>query len=188
MARPTNRLTDTFCRKADLKRGAYADGGGLCLQVSKTGTKSWILRYMMSGTAHNMGLGDFERVSLKDARKKAQAAHLLIVDGHDPIIERRSRKAAQAAEQAKQMTFAECAAGYVEAHSHKWKSASHANQWVVSLETYAYPDLGNLAVGEIEIAHVVKTLAPIWREKAETANRVRSRIEMVLDRAKALKL
>jgi integrase len=198
MARPTNRLTDTFCKKAKLKRGTYADGGGLYLQVSETGTKAWILRYAV-GTkitkngkvvahAHNMGLGDFERVTLKDARKKAQAAHSLIVDGIDPIAERSARKAAQAAEQAKFTTFEECARGYVEAHRHKWKSAKHGAQWMTTLETYAFPTIGKLSVGAIGIAHVVKVLEPIWKTRAETARRVRARIEMVLDRASALKL
>jgi integrase len=188
MARPTNRLTDTFCKKSNLKRGTYADGGGLYLQISKTGTKAWLLRYMMNGVSHNMGLGDFEKVTLKDARKKAQAAHSLVVDGIDPIAERNARKAALVVERAKAMTFEECARGYVEAHQHKWKSLKHGAQWTATLETYAYPIIGKLPVGAIETAHVVKVLEPIWKTKGETARRVRSRIEMVLDRASALKL
>ena len=60
-----------------------------------------MFRYMMAGRARKMGLGDFELVSLKDARKKRDAAYGLVVDGVDPIDERRPRKAAQAAESAK---------------------------------------------------------------------------------------
>jgi integrase len=188
MPRPNNRLTDTFCKKSKLKRGTYADGGGLYLQVSKSGTKAWILRYMMSGVAHNMGLGDFERVTLKEARSKAMAAHSLIVDGIDPIEERKARKQALAAEKAKALTFKECAEGYIAAHESSWKSAKHAGQWEATLETYAYPVIGNLPVQAIETAHIMKIIEPIWKTKTETASRVRGRIEKVLDRAKALKL
>jgi integrase len=86
------------------------------------------------------------------------------------------------------MTFKECAEGYIQTHQSGWKSPKHATQWTATLETYAYPVIGSLPVGAIEDAHVMKILQPIWNTKTETANRVRGRIEKVLDRAKALKL
>ena len=95
MARPTNKLSVKFTEKADLKPGLYGDGGGLYLQVSDYKTKAWVFRYMMAGRARKMGLGDFELVTLKDARKKRDAAYGLVVDGVDPIDERKARKAAQ---------------------------------------------------------------------------------------------
>src|ERR1700682_2372170 len=109
MARPTNKLSVKFTEKPDLKPGLYGDGGGLYLQVSIGQTKAWVFRYMMAGTARKMGLGDFELVSLKDARKKRDAAYGLVVDGVDPIDERAARKAEQAVEKAKELTFKECA-------------------------------------------------------------------------------
>ena len=39
------------------KPGYYGDGGGLYLQVSKFGSKSWIFRFMLDGRARDMGLG-----------------------------------------------------------------------------------------------------------------------------------
>ena len=135
-----------------------------------------------------MGLGDFDLVSLKDARKKRDAAYGLVVDGVDPIEERRDRKATTAAETAKALTFRECAEGYITAHRASWKSDKHAGQWEATLKTYAYPIIGNLPVQMIETAHVMKIIQPIWETKTETASRVRGRIEKVLDRAKALKL
>jgi integrase len=188
MARPTNKLSVKFTEKADLNPGLYGDGGGLYLQVSDFKTKAWVFRYMMAGRARKMGLGDFELVSLKDARKKRDAAYGLVVDGVDPIEERKTRKAEQAAESAKTLTFKECAESYIAAHKAGWKSAKHAGQWEATLETYAYPVIGNLPVQLIETAHVMKIVEPIWKDKTETASRVRGRIEKVLDRAKALKL
>ena len=185
MARPTNKLSVKFTEKNDLKPGLYGDGGGLYLQVSDFKTKAWVFRYMMAGRARKMGLGDFELVSLKDARKKRDAAYGLVVDGVDPIEERKARKAAQAAENAKTLTFKECAENYIAAHKAGWKSAKHAGQWEATLETYAYPVIGKLPVQMIETAHVMKIIEPIWETKTETASRVRGRIEKVLDWAKA---
>jgi integrase len=188
MARPTNKLSVKFTEKQDLKPGLYGDGGGLYLQVSDFKTKAWVFRYMMAGRARKMGLGDFELVALKDARKKRDAAYGLVVDGIDPIDERQTRKAAKAAETAKALTFKECAEGYIAAHRAGWKNAKHAAQWTGTLETYAYPVIGKLPVQMIETAHVMKIIEPIWKDKTDTAGKVRGRIEKILDRAKALKL
>jgi integrase len=188
MGRATNKLSVKFTEKDNLKPGLYGDGGGLYLQVSDFKTKAWVFRYMMAGRARKMGLGDFELVALKDARKKRDAAYALVVDGVDPIDTRKARKAEQAAEQAKALTFKECAEGYIAAHKSGWKSDKHAGQWQATLETYAYPVIGNLPVQMVETAHVMKIIEPIWQTKTETANRVRGRIEKILDRAKALKL
>jgi integrase len=188
MARANNKLSTKFTEKNDLKPGLYGDGGGLYLQVSRFETKAWVFRYMMAGRARKMGLGDFELVSLKEARKKRDAAYAQVVDGIDPIEDRGARKAAHAAEKAKAVTFKECAEGYIAAHESSWKSEKHAGQWAATLETYAYPVIGILPVQMIETAHVMKIVEPIWNTKTETASRVRGRIEKVLDRAKALKL
>jgi integrase len=194
MARPNNKLSDRFIKKADLAPGLYSDGAGLALQVSTFETKAWVLRYMMAGRARKMGLGPVsvkpndKLVTLAEARSMATDARNLVSRGIDPIEERAARKAAQAAEQAKALKFKECAEGYIAAHESSWKSKKHADQWRATLETYAYPVIGNLPVQAVETAHVMKIVEPIWQTKTETASRVRGRIEKVLDRAKALKL
>jgi hypothetical protein len=173
MGRATNKLSVKFVERKDLKPGLYGDGNGLYLQVSSRETKAWVFRFMIAGRARKMGLGEVERVKLADARKKANAAHLLVVDGVDPIEERDARRAAQAAEKAKAMTFKECAESYIEAHRSGWKSPKHAGQWEATLKTYAYPVIGSLRVDAVEDAHVLKILQPIWNTKTETASRVR---------------
>jgi integrase len=194
VARPNNKLSDRFVKKTDLAPGLYGDGAGLSLQVSAFETKAWVLRYMMAGRARKMGLGSVslkpndKLVTLAEARSMATDARNLVSRGIDPIEERAARKAAQAAEKAKAMTFKECAESYIEAHESSWKSDKHGAQWRATLETYAYPVIGNLPVQAIETAHVMKIVEPIWKTKTETASRVRGRIEKVLDRAKALKL
>jgi integrase len=194
VARPNNKLSDRFIKKTGLAPGLYSDGAGLALQVSAFETKAWVLRYMMAGRARKMGLGPVsvkpndKLVTLAEARSMATDARNLVSRGIDPIEERAARKAAQAAEKAKRLTFKECAESYIAAHESSWKSDKHGGQWRATLETYAYPVIGNLPVEAIETAHVMKIVEPIWKTKTETASRVRGRIEKVLDRAKALKL
>lgn len=188
MGRTTSKLSVKFVERADLDPGLYGDGEGLYLQVSDRQTKSWLYRFMIRGRARKMGLGDVGSVKLAEARKAAHAAHLVVLDGRDPIDERNARKAAVAAEKAKQMTFKECAESYITAHQSGWKNAKHGSQWANTLETYAYPFIGKLSVGAVEKAHILKILQPIWNTKTETANRVRGRVEKILDRAAALNL
>jgi hypothetical protein len=187
MARTKHKLSVVQAKK-ELPPGLYGDGGGLYLQVSAYKTKSWVFRFMINGNARKMGLGDFELVTLADARKKAEAAHLLVVDGVDPIVEREKRRAANALEQAKLKTFKEAATEFIKDHASGWKSAKHAQQWTNTLKTYAYPTIGHLSVADIDVALVLKVIKPIWEKKTETANRVRGRIEQVLGWAKAMKL
>ncbi|MEY9465812.1 integrase [Bradyrhizobium ottawaense] len=198
MGRAVNQLSDKWIRKPDLPPGLYGDGNGLYLQVSPSytegekPTKSWIFRFMIRGRARKMGLGDIDQVGLKDARKLAQAQRLIVLDGRDPIEERNARKLALVAERetekAKATTFKQCAEAYIKANQAGWKSAKHGSQWAATLETYAYPTIGNLPVALVDRNHVLKILEPIWTTKTETASRVRGRIEKILDRAKAMGL
>jgi integrase-like protein/Arm domain-containing DNA-binding protein len=188
MGRTANRLSVKFVEKSDLKPGLYGDGNGLYLQVSVRRTKAWVFRFMMAGRARKMGLGDFDRVKLADARKKAAAAHLLVVDGIDPIEDRNARKSERMAAAAKATTFRECARKYLEAKRPGWKSLKYAKLVEAQLERYAYPVIGSLDVGAIDDGHVMKILEPIWNKKPATASRLRGDIEKILDRARALKL
>lgn len=186
MGRTTDKLSVKFAEKNDLKPGLYGDGNGLYLQVSNRKTKAWIFRFMMAGRARKMGLGDFDRVGLKEARRKAKEAYSLVVDGIDPIDARDARRAAEALEKAKLITFRACAEKFIAAHKDGWKSEKHASQWEATLEAYAYPKIGNLSVAAIDRGLVMQVIEPIWKTKTETANRVRGRIESILDYARAM--
>jgi integrase len=128
-----------------------------------------------------MGLGSAELVSLADAREKALAARKLLLNGVDPIEEKKAARASAALEAAKGMTFESCAEAYIEAHKAEWRNAKHANQWGSTLKAYVYPIFGDLPVSRIDVGLVMKALEPIWTAKTETANRLRGRIEAVLD-------
>lgn len=169
--------------------GTYEDGDGLRLVVKATGKKSWVLRFQLDGKRREMGLGAFPVVKLKDARLDAHAKRELLRLGIDPLTHRDQLLQAEKLEAqqrlAKAVTFKSIAADFIEAHRAGWKSAKHAQQWENTLKSYAYPVLENLTATEITTERVLKVLNPIWQLKPETASRVRNRIEMVLDAAKA---
>lgn len=183
--------------------GMTGDGDGLYFQISATGGTSWIYRYKVAGKGRKMGLGPYPGISLSEARQKAADVRRLTLAGLDPLAEReaeqeRRRLAEQeererieaervAAERAKvrAVTFRQAADDYIQSHRKSWKSAKHAQQWANTLETYAHPKIGHLLTAEIATEHLLEILQPIWQTKTETANRVRNRIELVLDAAKA---
>ncbi len=118
------------------------------------------------------------------AREKAREHRNRIRDGANPLQEKREQRVAMLVEKAKSKTFRQCAEAYVEAHRAEWKNAKHAAQWSATLETYAYPTLGDLPVSAIDTTLVLDVLRPIWQTKTETASRLRGRIEVILDAAK----
>ena len=178
-----NKLSAVAVQKAK-EPGYYGDGGGLWLQISKLGGKSWVFRFTLHGKAREMGLGPLRTISLAEARAKALQYRKAVADGRDPIEERRAEKARSKLETVKTKTFAECAKTYIEAHRAGWKNEKHAKQWTSTLETYAFPDLGPLPVAAIDTGLVLKVLEPIWYEKTETASRLRSRMEAILEWAR----
>lgn len=155
--------------------GRHVDGRGLMLVVKQSGARSWVLRYQLNGRRRDMGLGPFPEVTLARAREKALEARRQLVEGADPL----------ACRPTKPLTFRQAAQELVESKRAGWRNAKHAAQWTSTLETYAFPKLGDLDVRTIETSHVLDVLKPIWKAKSETASRVRQRIEAVLDYATA---
>jgi len=179
MASRINKLSAILVGRLD-KPGYHGDGGGLWLQVSRSGSKSWIFRYMRDGRSHEMGLGSCITVDLAGARAKARACRQMLLDGVDPLGQRRDARRAHALDEAKRITFDECAAAYIDAHRGSWKNAKHVAQWENTIATYASPLIGGLPVAAVDTDLVVKVLRPIWRNKTETAVRLRGRIEAIL--------
>jgi integrase len=171
--------------------GYLHDGGGLYLQVSKGGGKSWIYRYTIGGRRREMGLGSFKkhpkdkvRVSLATARSLAAQHRSLVEQGKDPIAEREAEAARQRLEEARGLTFDQAIERFLESNEVAWRSTKHRRQWRDSLKAFASPVLGNLSVADIDTPDVTKVLDPIWNEMPATASRVRGRIERILDWAR----
>jgi integrase len=175
-----DRMSAVTVRKLT-EAGYHPDGGGLYLQISATGSKSWIYRYTLNKKAREMGLGSYPDISLAKARELASTNRLLAKSGTDPIMARQSQRIAHQ----HQRTFAECAVEYYETHKHTWKNTKHASQWTNTLQTYAYPFFGTKLVSDVAKADILAALTPIWTTKAATASRVKQRIHAVLDWAAA---
>lgn len=185
MARKTKELSALEVGRLT-SLGYHHVGGvsGLVMQISKTGTKSWLMRVAVGGKRREIGMGGYPDVTLSGAREAARIVREKIKAGIDPIAERAAARSSLAAAVASALTFKTAAQKYIEANEAGWKNAKHAAQWTATLETYAYPTIGNLQVSHIDTQHVVGILESIWATKTETASRLRGRIEAVLDWAK----
>lgn len=166
----------------------YADGLGLYLKVGAGNSKHWIFRYRINGKLRDMGLGPLHTVSLAEARDKAETCRVVRLRGLDPLDERsKEQQQANTISTVAAITFQKCAETYIATHRNGWKSSKHAEQWTATLKTYVYPVFKDTPVAAIDDALVLKVLQPIWKEKTETASRVRGRIENILDWARVMK-
>lgn len=165
------------------RRGINFVGGvtGLGLNVTQTGSRSWILRYQVAGVRKDMGLGGYPDVTLAQAKELARAARIKLSQGIDPIAECRAARRKMIADAAIAITFLEAAKRYIAGQEATWRSDKHAQQWRNTIEVYASPKIGELPVRDISLADILSVLEPIWHTKTETASRLRGRIESVID-------
>ena len=177
----SDRMTER--EVASLRRhGRHRVSDNLYLQIGEDGRRSWLFRYQLGGRAHQMGLGSADLRTLAEARELVHAERRrLHLEGVDPLQHRRATAKLDAA---RGVTFQECAAQYLAAHRSGWRSNKHAQDWTSSIRDHVLPVIGDLSVSSIDTAAVMRVLEPIWRDRTETASRVRGRIESVLDWAK----
>lgn len=165
------------------KPGRLSDGGGLYLSVDPQ-RKRWVFMYTLRGRQREMGLGPAgkEGVSLNSAREAAAAARQQLRDGIDPLDARRAELRDQEVAD-KASTFGDFSDGYILAKRSEWKNDKHASQWVTTLRDHAAP-IRPLQIREVDTEAVLRVLRPIWSTVPETAQRLRGRIEAILDAAR----
>lgn len=166
-----HKLTDAKVRNFK-GTGKIGDGGGLWLISQESGAKQWFARISIQGKRREIGLGGYPVVTLEMARRFALEARRVAKEGGDPIAARRQSQNVP--------TFRDACYKVLEIRRAGWSNPKHAQQFINTLETYAFPALGDLLVSNIESHHVLSALSPIWLEKAETAGRVKQRIEVVM--------
>jgi integrase len=159
--------------------GVYSDGGGLYLRVRQAGTKSWIFVSSVGGGRREWGLGSAMDVPLSKARERASELRLAILEGEEPRSPRRNR--VQAVQRA--VTFGAFAAEYIDSLEEGFSNLKHRQQWRSTVDTYA-ASIANKPVADVSTEDVLAILQPLWLEKAETARRLRGRIEKILDAAR----
>ena len=162
-----------------MSRGATATAMGLYLQINPNGVKSWLFRFDRGGRERWLGLGPLHTVDLAEARERARLARVQLLDGIDPVEAKAVEKVQRQQAAAKELTFEQAVLAYFEQHEAKWKSVRHRAQF---LARYANTfSRHRQAVGSDIDTAVLKVIEPIWPTKTETADRVRGRIEAVLD-------
>ena len=173
---PKNGLTALFVKNV-YEPGKYGDGNGLYLIVSPSGAKRWEQRLTIQGKRCDCGHGSLSLVTLATARQRALEYLQIARTGADP----RKVKKAEAAIP----TFEEASR---EVHSklvNTWSNPKHRNDFINSLQMYAFPRIGTTLVSKVGSSDMLKVLAPIWTEKNVTARRVFQRMETVLKWAAA---
>ena len=157
------------------KPGMHGDGDGLYLNVTDTGSRSWMLRYSVAGKRRAIGLGAFPAISLARARTLAAGHRTAIAEGRDPLAEKQAAKRKAAVP-----TFREAAERTFEANQPRWRNGKHTKSWWQTLERHAMPILGDMPVDQIGREDVLRVLSPIWGVRMETARRVRQRVRTIL--------
>jgi integrase len=163
--------------------GKHRDGlvRGLYLVIGDGGARSWVLRFELHGRERAMGLGSATEFDLRAARERALEARRLLADGIDPLDRKQADRQAAKVAAARRMTFAAAAQAYSAQHEGKWTNASHRREFLATLRKHVFPTLGGFDVAAITTADVIRTLEKFWTAKAVTADRVRGRIENVID-------
>ena len=143
------------------KPGRHGDADGLYLNIAASGTKSWVRCIVVDGRPRDIGLGSYPAISLAQARGLAASNRSAVAEGRDPLSEKREAREAAREAAPSVPTFAEVAASVIELRKPTWTSPKHAAQWWATLETYAFPVIGNMPVDAITASDALALLEPI---------------------------
>ena len=171
-------------------QGRYTDAlvQGLHLWVKPNLKKYWIFRYSQGGKQQNASLGPYPKVSIAEARLKAQELRNQIDSGMNPITERQKQKIQIQGLQTKKIVFSEFAKECIKTKRAEWTNQKHGDQWEYTLKEFAYPIIGDKYLDTINTEDILAILSPIWVSKTETASRLRGRLEWILASATTRKL
>jgi integrase len=181
-------FTDLFVKNIK-KAGRYTDPDtkGLNLQVKTNLQKYWVLRYVFESKRYDLALGAYPKILVKEARKRAIDARSQLNHGKNPKTFRNNTDEHLPPIDTKP-NFREYALACIEMKRPEWTNAKHGDQWVYTMEEFAFPIIGDKLIDEIDTEDILKVLMPIWTTKTETASRLRGRLEWVLASATTRKL
>jgi len=173
------KLTDLKARniKPDSPTLPHGMITGLSLHPSQSpGQGKWVLRFIspITGKRRNAGLGSYPEVSIAEAAKKGQQMREQIANGVDPLHEKTINIPASIP------TFQQAAHSLHAELLPSWKNAKHGQQWINTMSQYAFKQVGDLPLNQIQPRHIADVLRPIWLDKTETADRLKQRMHAVM--------
>lgn len=172
MARTLNKLTE-IAVKGQKKPGRHSDGGGLYLNVTASGAKSWVFIWKPKGALnrHELGLGGYPSITLAKARGIAAGFRVDVAEGRNPKSER---------DRTPEPTFEEATELFIASQETEWRNDKHVWQWRQTMKAHCSP-INKKRPSQVSTEDVLSCLTPIWTKLPETAARVRGRIERVLN-------
>ena len=182
MPRQVIPLTDAKCRQARYKPtggNRIFDGGGLYLEMTKSGAKFWRMKYRRPGTKKETSLtfGQYPNVPLAKAREQRAAAQAHLHAGLDPAVQR--DLARTAAKIAAADTFEIIAQEWLATRVDHW-SPAYLERMTSALKTNAYPYFGKMAIAKVSGKLVLDTVRRVeCRGALEMAARVLSSVGQV---------
>src|SRR5271170_5827758 len=117
-------LSDAQTRNAKPRTKPYkiADGEGLFLLVTPSGSKYWRLKYFFAGKEKLLALGVYPEITLADARERRAQARKVLADGNDPGEVKKEAK--RLATFNNTNTFEVVAREWYEKRKHEWATSS----------------------------------------------------------------
>ena len=177
--KPTNKLTELACKKANAVGKKLTDGNGMYLLVHKNGSKYWRMDYRFEGKRKTMALGVWPETTLTKAREMRDQARILMQDKIDPMEQK--KKLDQIRSEDHQRTFALLTEEWMKRQTSRW-TEKHTSDVKRSLENHVFPDLGDRPINEIQRSEVLQVLRKLEGvNKYEATHRARQRIEAVFN-------
>lgn len=174
--KPQGRHTEKRLSAATVRTltrpGLHGDGNGLYLKVDTTGAKRWVQRIVVQNKRRDIGLGSATLVSLAEAREAALENRKLARAGGDPLEAKRRLQGVP--------TFKEAALEVHGLSKPTWRNDKHGDQWLNTLEKFAFPHFGAKPIDAVSNTDVLTALTKIWNTHPETARRVKQRIGSVM--------
>lgn len=170
-------LTHRECENAKPREKSWklSDRNSLYLEVMPNGSKMWRMKFTFRGKERRASFGRFPAVSLGEAREQAAVAKKKLLDGIDPVAERKNTARALAREASK--TFLAVATEWAELQ--RW-TPKYRNKVMAGLRNDVYPFLGHRSLAEIEPQDVLECLRRIQDRGAnETGHRMKSTCDRI---------
>jgi len=174
-------LTPTRINNAKAKARLYklSDGGGLFVEVSTTGQKTWRYQYRFAGSRRDVKIGRYPEIGVADARERHFEMRAMLERGIDPLDARRQQESAR-----RERSAASRAAGDdFESFSRRWirerlatKSETYRRQVESRLERFVWPEIGIKPLSAVRPADVLEIIEA-RRATPKTAEGVRQHIQ-----------